>query len=201
MVFVEDGTGNGYSAKVSSSNRVYTFAVTEPEAITALKLGNSYNLNTGLITVSGSTANATMYFKNNESSDFVIEAIAVGMGSGTIGAGTTGMIAVDVLRNPTAGTIISEAVDVASKQNRNFGSSKTLTADVYKGDGAGKTFTDGTEVAKFFTGLSGRLFATVNFQVPKGDAAGITITPNVTGTDTVTCYVAIVGHLFDAAQI
>lgn len=200
MVQIDDSTGTGYSAKVNKNNRLATFAVTETEAIAALAIGNGYNINTGDITVSGNQNNAVLYMKNNEDEPFFVEAIAVGIGSGTVGTGTAGMCEVKIVRNPTAGTIVSDASPVADNANRNFGASKTFQGLAYKAVAPGETFTDGTDIAQFYQGHSGRLYATVNFELQKGDSIGITLnTYGATGVP-VTCYAAVIGFVHDANE-
>ena len=50
-----------------------------------------------------------------------------------------------MLRNPTAGTIVSGASAVAMNANRNFGSANTATAAIYSGK-VGGTLTGGTDL-------------------------------------------------------
>lgn len=184
-----DGTGKGYKAKVDKGNRVHTFSITESEQDFATLNGDSYNINTGNVNISGSSA--LLYFKNDEDTSFIVDAIALGFSTGSNGATPS----VTLKRNPTAGTIIDNATNVDMNESRNFGSSKTLktTTLAYKGN-SGNTFTDGSDIAQFYTGLNGRLFATINFELPRGSSLGIHVNPELT-TGSVRCYAAIIGYV------
>lgn len=192
MVKVESGSGNGREAKVGTDNRLFTQAVSETESAHALDLGNAYNLNTGIVSISATTG--MMYMKNNEDKSFLIEAIAVGMGAGSYN--TTGMVQVQITRNPTTGTLIeSTPSNVDQNANRNFGSSNTLTADVYKAGASGDTITNGDDIILIgMANAQSRLYASIGIELQKGNSVGIEINPNLSSGST-DCYVAIVGHL------
>ena len=117
---IKDGTGTGYLAQVDQNNQLHTFSVTEDESQQATSDGNAWNLNTGDLTISASSA--ILYFKNDEDTTFVLDAIAVGIsnknGDGS-GLPLTDTPTIILNRNPTGGTIVDNAVDVAQKQNRN----------------------------------------------------------------------------------
>jgi hypothetical protein len=186
MSFINDGTTTDQRARVSG-NRLFVQAITEGEARHATEAGDAYNLNTGTIGLTSSNASSIMYIKNNEDRDLIIEAVAVGIGS----AGTTTDVStITLIRNPTS---VSYSTAVDQNQNRNFGSSKTLTADVYKGAEAATT-TGGNNIAQFFQTSGGRLFANIGFIIPKGDSLAIEVDTN-TSSGTTNVYAAIVCHL------
>jgi hypothetical protein len=167
-------------------------AVQETEEIDANKLGKAYNINTGELTLTSANESGVLYFKNNEDNEYIVTGIAVGLGPSTGGA-STDIPMVKIIRNPTAGTVISDATDVDINSNRNYGSAETLTADVYKG-GEGKTLTGGVDHILFYQTANGRLFATITEIIPKGSTLGISITPQASNTS-MTCYAAIIGFL------
>lgn len=171
---LEDGKGSGKFAQVDSSNRVRTHAVTEDESLHANEEGNGYNINTGLISVTGDAT--LLYIKNNEEQDIVIEAIAIGSFEGITHSDDP---YITLVRNPTGGDLISDATAVSMNQNRNFGSSNTLVANVYKGKVSG-TLTGGNDIAILQATPGGRSFYTINFVLPKGSSMGIKLTANVT---------------------
>ena len=127
-MIIEDGSGKSFKAKVDENLRLHTQSVTETEAQHAAEVGEAFNINTGTINF---TADGTLlYFKNDEDTDFVVESIAVGVGTMT----ETDPVKITVVRNPTAGDLITDATAVDMKQNRNFGSSialKTTTCLLY----------------------------------------------------------------------
>lgn len=161
---IKDGTGSGYHAKVNANNRLYANAVTVSEDQQATKKSRSYNINTGIITLTDAADTPVIYFKNNEDEDFHITAIVIGVGPSTGGSG--GIPVITVVRNPTAGTTVDNTNDVDIVSNRNFGSADVLVADVYKG-ATGETLTGGTSHIIFFQTSNGRLFATIDEIIPK----------------------------------
>ncbi len=50
-MILDDGTGQGYSAKVDSNKRLYTNSVSREEVEQSIMLGNGYNINTGLVNI------------------------------------------------------------------------------------------------------------------------------------------------------
>lgn len=186
MTILRDGTGTGNRTKVSG-NRLFSHTITEGEDRHATEAGDAYNLNTGTIGLTSSTASGVMYLKNNEDRDLIIDAVAVGVGS----AGTvTDSSEIKIIRNPTS-VSFSTAVDMNA--NRNFGSSKTLTADVYKGAEAA-TVTGGSEIIQFYQSAGGRLFGTIDLILTKGDSIAVTIDTN-TSSGTTNVYCALITHL------
>ena len=186
MTIIRDpSTGDG--ARVDATKRLETHSVVLTETQEATELGDSYNINTGNIGLTSQTESGILYIKNNETRDLEIEAIAIGVDS----AGTTGNDSlVTLVRNPTS-VSFSTAVDM--NQNRNFGSSKTLTADVYKG-AEGGTITGGNAIAQFYMDAGSRLYATIGFTLTKGDSLAIKIDTDTTA-GTTNVYAAIVCHL------
>lgn len=192
-MIIEDGTGSGYKQKINANNRAYVNAIQESDEQAAVQRGDAYNINTGEISLTSTSASGILYIKNNETQDLVIHSIAVGVSSG----GTTNdSTRVQVIRNPTAGTLISGASSVGQNANRNFGSSKTLTVDAYKG-AEGNTVTDGENIALVFMQSGSRLFATLNFELTKGDSIAVTVDSN-TSSGTTAVYAAGVCYLKDA---
>jgi hypothetical protein len=189
---IKDGTGSNYAAKVNKNNRLYTNSVTTQENLNATKLGNSYNVNTGVITLTNATETPIAYLKNNEDEDLHIVSIAVGVGPSTGGSG--GIPKITIIRNPTTGTITSGSnVDISC--NRNYGSAKTLSVDAKKG-ATGSTMTNGADHIIFFQTSNGRLFASIDEVLPKGHSIGIKFDPQ-TGNTSQDVYAALICHLED----
>ena len=192
MAKIEDGTGLGFDARVDENNRIHVHSVNVTEVVHAAEQGLAYNLNTGQISV---TNDATLiYFKNNETRDFVISAIAVGNDGG---ATYSTRPLITVVRNPTGGDLISDQTDVDMNQNRDFGSSRVLNTDAYKGK-VGGTLTGGNDIAILQSTTGGRDFFTLDFVLTEGSSIGLTYTANISsGTSLI--YVALVGYLRDPA--
>jgi hypothetical protein len=179
---IQDGTGTNYKLKVDEKNRLRTFSITETESANASIFGDSYNVNTGIINLTSANKSAVFYVKNNGDDDLIIDTLFYLIGNSTSG---TGDVLISVLRNPTTGTIIDNAVDMEmAGVNRNFGSSKTLTADFYKGD-EGNTFTNGVKVIEsIFNQSPTRSAISVGaLVIPKGSSIGVDMTPATGNTN------------------
>lgn len=186
-MLIDDGRGTGFKARVNANNRIVTSAVTETEELHTIVAGDGYNINSGTITYTA--AGTMLYLSNNEDKDIVVAAIAVGVGSGT----TSDIGEVTVTANITGGDLISDATAVSINANRNFGSSRTLVADVYAGKSGG-TATGGSDVLLFYQGTSGRLFASLNLVLQKGDNIAITYDPKLS-SGSVKAYCALPVYL------
>ena len=126
--------------------------------------------------------------------DLIIDSVALGIGTSTT-LTTHNIPKLTLVRNPTGGGIIGSALAVAQNQNRNFGSSKTLTVDAYAGSNS-YTVTGGNNIAQFYQGTNGRLFANIGFALTKGDSIAMTLQPNFSVGST-TVYGAWICHLKD----
>jgi hypothetical protein len=193
------GAGGNIGMHVDQNEQAHVYAVTEAESLRATEKGNSYNINTGLIGLTSATESAVLYFKNDEApvngeSNIVIDGVIIGIDDeGT----TTGMSTATILRNPTAGTIVSGASAVDANANRNFGSSNTLssTSLAYKG-AEGNTFTDGTDFGILLQQPGTRVHYPLDIDLPKGSSIGIKLDTDTSG-GTTNIYVALLLHRKD----
>ena len=190
---IRDGVGTGSRARVNENNRLHVHAVTTSEDSAAGKAGDSYNINTGIITLTDAVDTPILYLKNNESKSLHVEAIAVGMGPST--GGTGGIPKVTVVRNPTT---IDFSADVDIKTNRNYGSEKTLDITAYKGN-TGATMSGGDDHLLLFQTTNGRLFAEIDEIITPNKAIGVKIDPQASNTS-MDVYVALICHLEDPAS-
>lgn len=188
-------SGAQYGMKIDANQRAHVQSVMETESQHATEVGQGYNINTGKIALTTSTASGVLYFKNNETQDMIVEKLIFGIGSaGT----TTDMSEVTIIKNPTTGTLISGATAVDINENRNFGSSLTLSDSLaYKG-AEGNTVTDGTDTLYIFAPPGSRQVITIDLTLTKGDSMGVTIDSN-TSSGTTNVYCALVCHLKDEA--
>ena len=188
-----DGKGTGKRAEVDSNNRLKTFSVSEGLSLDAAKKGENYNINTGSITLTSANESSVLYIKNNEDKNFVIEDVIIILGAST---GGTGDLSINLVRNPTTGTIIDNATDADVVANRNFGSSRELVANVYKG-AEGYTLTNGSDFADTTRSSASTVvhFDAYVIVLPKGTSLGVNIDPQASNTS-MAVKVAIVGYLF-----
>jgi len=194
-MILENGVGTGSKARVDSNNQLHVFAITEDEQNSAAEHGQLYNINSGLVALTGTGDNAVIYFKNNESaidgeSNFIITTIIFGLY--TRSATVTNSATATLIRNPTTGTIISDANVAPMISNSNFGSSNTLDSLAYSATGTGKTFTDGSDHAMVLLSEGRTPAPSLNIDLAKGSSLGINIDLNTSGGADV--YVAIIGY-------
>ena len=136
---IRDGTGTGNLVKVDATKRLHMFGtqITSQESATSRE--DSFNIHSGTVAVSVSTEQGILYLKNNEDRNLHITGVVAIIGTSTNGT----EVNFKMYKNSTAGTLISEGTVADTNSNRNFGSAKAFTADVFKGDGSA-TVTNGT---------------------------------------------------------
>lgn len=191
---ITDGTGSGYSVKIDAANRIHGISTSATPGQDATDRADSFNLNSGLVTLTDASEQGVLYLKNNETRNIHILAIIVILGPSTNGV-TTDITRIRFIKNPTTGTLISEATAADTNSNRNFGSSLTLDADVFKGDGSA-TITNGTVHIDSLVSPGSRASFGIDEILTKGDTIAITYEPNDSNTS-MKCMAAIVCHLED----
>ena len=187
---IKDGTGKGYQLKVGSDNRAQVRAVTEDEVIHNAELGNAYNFNTGLISITGDAS--LLYIKNNAENNLVITGLALGIFDGITHSDDPYLT---IVRNPTGGDIVSDATAISMNQNRNFGSTASASVDAYKGK-TGGTITGGNDIAILQSTSGGRSFYGLDFLLTKGSSIGIKLTANLS-SGSANAYCALIGYFKD----
>lgn len=203
MSKIQDNTGDSWGLRVDKNHQAHAVAVTVTAIEDATHKGNSYNINTGEIALTTATESAVLYFKNDESpvngeSRIVIDSLFVGIDDeGT----TTGASKITVVRNPTAGTIVSGATAVDMNQNRNFGSSNTLSATTLAYKGAeGNTLTGGDDIALIYQQPGTRGAYDLNLVLEKGSSIGIILDTDTSG-GTTNVYAGLSLHRVDGNNI
>jgi len=166
---------------VNSAGRALTSSIIETILEDAAEDGRSHNINTGSITLTSASKTAVLYVKNNSEKDLLIPIIGFLLGNST---GGTGDLLIEVVRNPTAGTLISGVIDVDVRSNKNYGSNKTLTVDAFKGS-EGNTITDGaTSYFSLLNSASKQYVINTGLVIlPKGSSIGVNITPQSSNTN------------------
>lgn len=183
MATLED-KATGITAAVTSDRHLEVNARTYPVPDREAIAGNSYNFNTGSITLTNaSTANGICYLKNTatDGSVYIITAFFYLMGNST---GGTGDGRWEILRNPSTGTLIESTPTTQAPVNRNFGSGKVLTGDFYKAGASGDTITNGTvAIESLLSSPAGRVTITVGAVVLNpGDSVGMRYTTQASNT-------------------
>ena len=171
---IQDGTGTGDRLRITPFNRLLAQSVTITEEDDAISRGEGYQIASGPVSFTSSTASSILYTKNDDDRDFVIDRCVLILGS-AVGAGTTDDWTFQVLRNPTAGTLIDNAV-AAGISNSNHGSANIPTGLNYKGV-QGDTLTDGTGAAQPIKQSIDRIILPLGRRLPKGTSIGFKLTP------------------------
>lgn len=186
---IRDGTGGRHEAQIYSDNKLAGRVVTSTENQDAVVDGRGFNINTGWIS-SVSADSALVYFYNGDDEDFFVDAIAVGIKDGS----ATDVQGIYAVLNPTGGTLVGAATDCDMIENRKSGDGKTFGSNslIYKATASGQTLTGGRDAALFAQNDQGRLYATVDFLIPKGQAFGLRM--ERLGAFSGDVYAAIIGH-------
>ena len=188
---IKDGTGTGKLAGVTIDNQLKTLASSSGTDVAANNAGNAYNINSGIINLTDALETSILYIKNNETLDIFISAIVVGLWNSANGDGLD--VVTTFIRNPTTGDIIDNTNAAPIISNRNFGSSNSLSADVYIGAST-ETKTNGSSHILARVTEESRSFFSINEFIPKGASFGVNITPP-TGNDGMNVYAAVICHL------
>ena len=194
MSTIDDGTGTGFSLRIDGSNRAKIEGVTKSIGQAASEREEGYNINSGLVTVTTVDEQGILYMKNNETRDIHITNTVLIFGPSTSGV-TTDTIRARIYKNPTAGTLVSEAIEADTDSNRNFGSGDTLSIDAFKGDGS-STITDGSVHIESLISPGNRVPFPIEMILRKGNSIAITVEAPDSNTS-MKCMVAIVCHLAD----
>lgn len=185
---LRDGTGSGYLAEVDESNRLLTRSIEKSEDKEATENGDSFNINSGLITLTTDGESGILYVTNNDTTKIHVTGIVAILGPST-GGDSSDTTRVRIYKNPTAFSS-STVVDINS--NRNFASSKTLTGDFYKG-AEGATITDGTTHIESLINPGSRVFFAIDEFLDKGNTIAVSYEPNDSNTS-MKCMAAIICH-------
>jgi hypothetical protein len=191
---ITDGTGGGFGVKVDYRNRLYTETVQKEEYAEAAREGNAYTVNSGYVTLTGSSATSAILFLTNDgNNDIVIDRINLSVKDS---AGTTETHGRFIFyRNPgsmTNGTSVS-----VTTPNLNFGSSNTLEVTTERGqNGAGFTTTSdvfGSPVVP----LQNITFISSVATLPKGSSVGFSF---VTPTSNTSVQVAVGLNVYETLE-
>ena len=184
---------NGNVARVNSNLQVNTFSIGRSVSEQSTQEEGSYNINSGLITLTTAGESGILYYKHNESQSFDITSIVVIMGPST-GGSASDTTHVRIYKNPTTGTLISGAAAVDINSNRNFSSSESLADSLAFKGATGNTITDGLTHIESLVSPGNRAPFQVSETLSKGNSIAISLEPNDSNTS-MKCMVAIVGHL------
>ena len=138
--YIQDGTGTGLRAKVSSTNRLAVDSIETTAESLASGAGDSFNVSNDIVEITGDSQVALIHIDNTNSEDWVITRVYFHFGGSTGGVGSGEFC---MVQNATTGTLISGGSAV-TPVNANFGSAKLLVGTFLQGAN-GSTLTNGTE--------------------------------------------------------
>lgn len=176
---IEDGKGRGYRAAVTANNRLETLAIAESRAADISKReGTAFVVPSGFIslTTTGSF-NGILYLKNTSATnDLFIDKIRTC-------SDTMGDVKAKLIRNPSTGTLISDAND-AAKLSSNLGSNNLFEGDAFTASGDGKTITDGVAMSQFINHSPGHSIQEYSgsIVIPNGASLALVVQPSVAMT-------------------
>jgi hypothetical protein len=180
MARIEDGTGLGYVAKVLSTNRLSVAAAIVDEERESALLGEAWAVSSTLLTYTGVSNAALTYIRNDSTRDLIVDRIRLMLGTVT---GGTGDWLLTQIRNPSAGTIITNASE-AGVTNINHGSNTTPDGLFYKSSFATitavnfNTLTGGTgSQFPIRSNEEGQLIIPTGRILPPGASFGILLQP------------------------
>ena len=187
--------GSGHVANVDANSRLKVTSVTEEELNHACDSGiaEKYNINTGDVTVTNATKLTMLFIKNTGVYDLVITSLIYNLGNTTSG---TGDVKFDVIRNPTAGGIVTSASNVAvgpaASANQNFGSQNTMTGLFYKGAVGEAVVSDGAlTLSTRSAANTGRIvIALGSVVIAKGGSIAVDYTPPTSNTSQICQFAA-----------
>lgn len=172
-MIINDGSGKGHSARVNGNQQLGVRGTAETPVEEAALAGRLFNLNTGTIDLSATGVGTLLYFKNAESADkLIVKNLIIGVG--TVGGSPTDPPEVTVLRNPTAGNLISDATAATANANADFNSGLTLSSLFYKGKDAG-TISGGATFDYQYAAGGARTILEVNVVLGLGDSIAVSL--------------------------
>jgi len=183
------GDGGVKRALVTNGGRLSVLAAAQDASLVAALNENAYNINTGVITGLSTADSAILYYKHLEDSPIVIDTVVVGLTD----ADTNNPHVLKIIKNPSAGTIVTGASAGDLIVNRNFNSVDNLSSSIFYKGANGNTFTDGTDYIIAYAGENGRTTLPIATVLKKGNSIGLTITPSL-ASGTIDGYVELITH-------
>lgn len=189
MARIDDGTGQGFVAGVSSTNRLLVNAESVPSiAIASATRADAYTVNTDTGTATGLVTGLVAGVESGVL--YVLNTSGFPLSIGGFFASTTGVGVFKLYKDPTGGTLLSGGTIVLPQQ-LNVASGKVFIGSARRANASGQTVTGGSVVALGYVTagfqelqLAGALILGTN------DAVALTFTPigaNADVSGTVVC--------------
>lgn len=167
---IEDGTGNGFKVKVDASNRISAKSITTTVQLDSSQNGDSYQIGSGVVTLTNACESPVIFFENNENFDVIITGVNVTSNKMT---STTCCVFLAKVYSGACGICCGTSLCAF---NNNFGSSQTLCATITSG-GVCSTLTGGTLSGAFYIPVNTFFNTDLAWVIPKGSSVAISATP------------------------
>jgi len=190
MTTVIKSGSSGNTAEVNDRNELKVDATAETRATVEALEGGAFIISTPVLALTSANKSSLLWISNTDTLQWVISQLVFSL---TASTGGTGAAFVEILKNPTAGTLVSAGV-VTSAQNLDFGSPTVLTSDIRTGL-EGQTLTDGTELTQIVIPVvpSRTLQTGQAIVLSPGTQMGLSVTPP-TGNTAMTAHILTILH-------
>lgn len=159
MTVIENGVGTRRPARVDEEFRLHVNSLSFDLIQARAESGDSYIASTynvanspdGVVALTAAAGyQGVLYIQNNHADkEFHVSKLS-------ISGDTAGHIDIKFIKNPTTGTLISDA-NTGAMENTNFESPSTFTGNIYVASAAAKTVTDGSHYMQFTSPAPGTL--------------------------------------------
>ncbi len=176
---INDGTGQGWTAKVDDTNRLQIRGIVEEGRVEGAANGDTFIIGSPFLTQTGDSENGLLYFQFDEDMSFYATTFS-SQGRFTTG-GTFQNYLIQAYRDIPPSALTGTWVDTVPL-NLNIGSSKTLAGTFKWGSPTGATGFSGNPIVQL--GFPINQFNQVNTSLvfPKGSSLLLTVTPPSSNT-------------------
>lgn len=179
MTIIQDGSGKSFTARVDSTNRLFTRAVTEDRQLEGTLNGDTFAVGTPYLTQTGATENGLLYF--NSSEDLDLFATTFSSQARFTTGGTFSNYLIQLYTGIAASSLTGTWVDF-TPLNLNFGSSDSISGTFKYGSPAGATGFSGTPKFQLAFPINVYNQIATSLVFPKGIGVLLTVTPPTSNT-------------------
>lgn len=176
---IQDGTGQGWNAKVDNTNRLEVRGIVEEGRVEGAANGETFIIGSPFLTQTAATENGLLYFQFDEDTDFYATTFS-SQGRYTTG-GTFNNYLIQAYSGIQPSALTGTWVDT-TPLNLNIGSSRSLAGTFKWGSPAGATGFSGTPIVQL--GFPINQFNQIDTAIvfPKGSSLLLTVTPPTSNT-------------------
>lgn len=176
---IQDGTGQGWNAKVDDTNRLEVRGIIEEGRVEGSANGETFIIGSPFLTQTAATENGLLYFQFDEDATFYTTTFS-SQGRYTTG-GTFNNYLIQAYSGIQPSALTGTWVDT-TPLNLNIGSSRSLAGTFKWGSPAGATGFSGTPIVQL--GFPINQFNQINTALvfPKGSSLLLTVTPPTSNT-------------------